>query len=189
MILVPGWLPNAGAAAGTPKSPPPDSETAPLGSRQVNQNPDRAVPPGGDRANENQCDTVGAAVATCPSQVTPGAVSFYIPSGGCLTDTNNGDNFIFSGYQYNWIAVYENGVAYPPANNCISNVLDAASNSAYVGLLYTPSAAISLPTRVSFRTEATGGIIADTIDISGQLPLVIFGSSYAPVPPAAKLVS
>jgi hypothetical protein len=188
-ILVPGWMPNAGAAAGTLKSPPPDSETAPLGSRQVNQNPDRAVPPGGDRANENQCDTVGAALATCPSQVTPGAVSFYIPSGGCLTDTNNGDNFIFSGYQYNWIAVYENGVAYPPANYCVSNVLDAASNSAYVGLLYTPSAAISLPTRVSFRTEATGGIIADTIDISGSLPLVVFGSSYAPVPTAAKLVS
>ena len=141
-----------------------------------------------DRANENQCDTVGAALVTCPSQVTPGAVSFYIPSGGCLTDTNNGDNFIFSGYQYNWLAVYENGVAYPPANTC-SNLLDAASNSAYVGLLYTPSAAISLPTRVSFRTEATGGIIADTIDISGQLPLVVYSNAYAPVPPAAKLVS
>jgi hypothetical protein len=188
-ILAIGWAPSAGAAPGTFKSLPPDSETAPLGSRQVNQNPDRAAPPGGDRANENQCDTAGAAPVTCPNQITPGAVSFYIPAGGCLTDTNNGDNFIFSGYQYNWIAVYENGVAYPPANYCISNVLDAASNSAYVGLLYTPSAAISLPTRVSFRTEATGGIIADTIDMSGQLPLVVFSSAYAPVPPAAKLVS
>ena len=187
-ILALGWAPSAGAAAGTFKSYPPDSETAPLGSRQVNQNPDRAVPPGGDRANENQCDAIGGTLATCPNQVTPGAVSFYIPAGGCLTDTNNGDNFIFSGYQYNWIAVYENGAGYAPANTC-SNMLDAASNSAYVGLLYTPSAAISLPTRVSFRTEATGGIIADTIDISGVLPLVVFGSAYAPVPPAAKLVS
>jgi Flp pilus assembly protein TadG len=187
-LLPGGWMPNAGAAAGTLKSPPPDSETAPLGSRQVNQNPDRAVAPGGDRANENQCDSIGGALATCPNQVTPGAVSFYIPAGGCLTDTNNGDNFIFSGYQYNWIAIYENGQGYAPANSC-SNLIDAASNSAYVGLLYTPSASISIPTRVSFRTEATGGIIADTIDISGQLPLVVFGSAYAPVPPAAKLVS
>jgi Flp pilus assembly protein TadG len=187
-LLALGWTPNAGAAAGTLKSPPPDSETAPLGSRQVNQNPDRAVPPSGDRANENQCDTTGATPVTCPSQITPGAVSFYIPAGGCLNDTNNGDNFIFSGYQYNWIAIYENGQGYAPANTC-SNVIDAASNSAYVGLLYTPSASISIPTRVSFRTEATGGIIADTIDISGQLPLVVFGSSYAPVPPAARLVS
>jgi hypothetical protein len=184
------WTPNIAALPGAFEAYPPDSETAPLGSRQVNQNPDRGVTPHGDRANENQCSAIGGAVATCPSQVTPGAVSFYIPGGGtnCLVDTNNGDNFIFSGYQYDWIAVYEPGLANPPANTC-SNLLDAASNSAYVGLLYTPTASISLPTRVAFRTEATGGIIADTISVSGALPLVVFSPSYAPVPPAAKLVS
>ena len=186
--LLSALSPNPLAAPGVIGAYPPDSETAPLGSRQVNQNPDRAASPHGDRANENQCDATGGAPATCPSPVTPGAVSFYIPS-GCLTDTNNGDNFIFGGYQYNWIAVYEPGRAYPPANTCPTNLLDAASNSAYVGLLYTPSAGISLPTRVAFRTEATGGIIADTISISGQLPLVVFSTSYAPVPPAARLVS
>jgi hypothetical protein len=169
-------------------SSPPDSETAPLGSRQVNQNPDRGVPPRGDRANENQCDTTVGTLAACPNQVTPGAVSFYIPAGGCLNDTNNGDNFIFGGYQYNWIAVYENGTGYPPANTC-ANLIDAATNSAYVGLLYVPAASISIPTRIAFRTEATGGIIADTISISGQLPLVVYSGAYAPVPPAAKLVS
>ena len=188
LILTLGWTPT-GAAPGTPGAYPPDSETAPLGARQVNQNPDRAVPPLGDRANENQCATSAGFAAACPSQVTPGAVSFYIPAFGCLNLTNNGDNFIFGGYQYNWITVYENGPAYPPANTCPSNTLDAATNSAYVGLLYTPSAGISLPTRSSFRTEATGGIIADTISISGQLPLIVFSSAYAPVPPAAKLVS
>jgi hypothetical protein len=185
------FIPNSLALPGVIGAPPPDSETAPLGSRQVNQNPDRGTSPRGDRANENQCAATGGAVATCPSQVTPGAVSFYIPGPGatnCLVDTNNGDNFIFSGYQYDWIAVYEPGLAYPPANTC-ANLLDAASNSAYVGLLYTPTASISLPTRIAFRTEATGGIIADTISISGQLPLVVFSPSYAPVPPAAKLVS
>jgi hypothetical protein len=186
-ILSLGWTPT-GAPAGAIGSYPPDSETAPLGSRQVNQNPDRAVPPHGDRANENQCDAIAGTLATCPSQVTPGAVSFYIPAGGCLTDTNNGDNFIFGGYQYNWIAVYEPGAAHPPVNSC-ANLLDAASNSAYVGLLYTPSASISIPTRIAFRTEATGGIIADTLSISGQLPLVVFSTSYAPTPPAARLVS
>ncbi len=189
-ILRLGWTPT-GAMPGVIGAHPPDSETAPLGSRQVNQNPDRATPPGGDRANENQCDTLGATLATCPNQVTPGAVSFYIPAGGpgnCLFDTNNGDNFIFGGYQYNWIVVYEPGLANPPANMC-ANLLDAASNSAYVGLLYTPSASIDIPTRVAFRTEATGGIIADTISLTGQLPLVVFSTAYAPVAPAAKLVS
>lgn len=189
-ILSLGWTPMLAAAPGAPKAYPPDGETAPLGSRQVNQNADRAVPPRGDRANENQCDTIGGALATCPDQITPGAVSLYIPAGGCLVDTNNGDNFIFSGYQYNWIAVYEPGFGHPPANMCpTGNVLDAASSSAYVGLLYTPAASISLPTRIAFRTEATGGIIADTISISGQLPLVIFSTDYAPVPQAARLVS
>jgi Flp pilus assembly protein TadG len=187
-LLGGSWMPIPGAAPGTTGAPPPDGETAPLGNRQVNQNPDRAVAPGGDRANENQCATLGGSLATCPSQVTPGAVSFYIPSGGCLTDTNNGDNFVFGGYQYNWLAVYEPGLGHAPANNC-SNLLDAASNSAYVGLLYTPAASMDIPTRVAFRTEATGGIIADTITFSGTLPLVVFSASYAPMPPAAKLVA
>jgi Flp pilus assembly protein TadG len=186
--LGPPWMPNSFAAPGVMGAYPPDSETAPLGFRQVNQNPDRAVPPHGDRANENQCDTVVGALATCPSAITPGAVVISIPAGGCLTDTNNGDNFIFSGYQFNWMAIYEPGIANPPANTC-SNLLDAASNSAYVGLIYTPSAAIDIPTRVGFRTEATGGIIADTIAFTGALPLVVFSSAYAPMPPAARLVS
>ena len=187
LTLTPLWAPN-GSAPGNPGSAPPDSETAPLGSRSVNQNPDRAVLPRGDRANENQCAKLNGTPATCPGPITPGAVALYIPSGGCLVYTNNGDNFIFSGYQYNWIVLYEPGRANPPANTC-SNLLDAASNSALIGLFYTPSAAVDIPTRSAVRTEATGGFIADTITFSGTLPLVVFSSDYAPVPPAAKLVS
>jgi hypothetical protein len=100
--------------------------------------------------------------------------------------TNNGDNFIFSGYQYNWIVLFEPGQAYPPANTC-SNLLDAASNSALIGLFYTPSAAVNIPTRAAVRTEHTGGFIADTISFTGTLPLVVFSSDYAPSPPAARL--
>jgi hypothetical protein len=112
----------------------------------------------------------------------------YIPSGGCLTDTNNGDNFVFGGYQYNWIVMYEPGAAFPPANICPpGNLLDAASNSAYVGLMYTPAADVNIPTRAAFRTEATGGIIADQITFSGQLPLIVSSPAYSPVPPAARL--
>jgi hypothetical protein len=184
--LLGAFAPNPLAAPGVIGSYPPDSETAPLGSRQVNQNPDRAVPPRGDRANENQCDAVGGVPATCPSRVTPGAVSFYIPS-GCLVDTNNGDNFVFSGYQYNWIAIYEPGFQRPPANACPNNLMDAASNSAYVGLVYLPAASLDVPTRVGFRTEATGGIIANTITFSGPLPLIVSSPAYSPVPPAARL--
>ncbi|MDQ2939590.1 MAG: hypothetical protein M3R23_03565, partial [Actinomycetota bacterium] len=182
-----GWSPN-GSAPGNPGSAPPDSETAPLGFRQVNQNPMRGVSPRGDRANENQCANLNGSPAACPGPITPGAVSLYIPSGGCLVYTNNGDNFIFSGYQYNWIVLYEPGRANPPANTC-SNLLDAASNSALIGLVYTPAAAVEIPTRAAVRTEHTGGFIANTITFSGTMPLVVFSSDYAPAPPAAKLVA
>ena len=86
------------------------------------------------------------------------------------------------------MAIYEPGVRNPPANTC-TNLLDAASNSAYVGLIYAPAASINIPTRVGFRTEATGGVIADTITFSRQLPLIVFSPDYAPVTPAARLVS
>jgi Flp pilus assembly protein TadG len=187
-ILNAGSTPNALAAPGVIGSYPPDGETAPLGSRQTNQNPDRGVPPRGDRANENQCTSIGGALATCPAAITPGAVAFYIPAtgGGCLVDTNNGDNFLFSGYQYNWIAIYEPGFARPPANQC-ANLMDAATNSAYVGLVYVPAASLDFPTRVAFRVEATGGIIAGTITFSGTLPLIVSSPNYSPVPPAARL--
>src|SRR5450759_5340334 len=57
---------------------PPAGETPPLRVNLPNQNPDRAAPPGGHPANENQCDTIGGAATTCPSAVTPGAVEFYL---------------------------------------------------------------------------------------------------------------
>jgi len=185
-ILSLTWAPSAFAAPGTIGAYPPDGQTSPLGSRQVNSNANRGVPPRGDRANENQCAGGGGAPVACPGPITPGAVSLYIPSGGCLVYTNNGDNFIFSGYQYNWIVLYEPGRANPPANTC-SNLLDAASNSALIGLVYTPSAAVNIPTRAAVRTEHTGGFIADTFSFTGTLPLVVFSSDYAPSPPAARL--
>jgi len=167
---------------------PPASETPPLRVNLPNQNPDRAAPPGGDRANENQCDTIGGAATTCPGAVTPGAVEFYIPSGGCLNATTLADNFLFSGYQYDWIMVYEPGQSYPPANTC-SNLMGAEADSAWVGLIYTPAAALTVQKAATFRTEATGGLLADTISFTGQLPTIIGSANFQPAPPATRLTS
>jgi len=165
---------------------PPSGETAPLKSNLPNENANRAAPPAGDRANENHCDTVAGALTTCPGAVTPGAVVFFIPSGGCLSASSSGDNYFFGGYQYNWIVIYEPGAANPPANTC-SNVMGAASDSAFIGLVYTPSAALSVLKATAFRTDEMGGLMAYTISFTGQLPNIIGTSDYAPVPPAAKL--
>ena len=185
-LLGGAFNPNAAAAPDTPGAYPPSGETAPLNINLPNQNPDRATSPAGDRANENQCTTTNGATTTCPGAITPGAVEFYIPSGGCLNATSSADNFLFTGYQYDWLMVYEPGAAYPPANTC-ANVLGAAADSAWVGLIYTPSASLNVTKAATFRTEATGGLMADTISFTGQLPTIIYSSAYAPVPPAARL--
>jgi len=186
-LLGVGFNPNALAAPGVYGSYPPDGETAPLHSNLPNENANRANPPHGDRANENQCDTVAAALTTCAGPITPGAVAFVIPSGGCLNDTTSGDNVVFSGYQYNWMVVYEAGAAYPPANTC-SNFIGAASDSAFVGFFYAPSASITISKASSFRTDEVGGVMGNTVTFTGQLPTILGDpAEYGPVPPAAKL--
>lgn len=182
------FAPNAMAAPGVTGSYPPSGETPPLKSNLPNQNPARANPPAGDRANENACAAVVGTAAACPAPITPGAVEFYIPAGGCLNATTSADNFLFSGYQYDWIVVYEPGSGHPPANTC-SNMLGAEADSAWVGLIYTPSASITINKAATFRTEATGGLIADKITFAGQLPTIEYSQAYAPVPPASRLTS
>jgi Flp pilus assembly protein TadG len=183
------FAPNAMAPPGTLGSYPPDSETAPTAAGLPNQNADRAAPPAGDRANENQCDTIGGALTTCPGAITPGAVAYYIPNGSCLSDPNGGDNYVFSGYQFNWMAVYEPGVGQVEPENTCANVMGASTASAYIGLVYLPAASLNIPTSVGFRTDATGGVIADTITFTGNLPTMTGNSAYMPVQPAARLVS
>ncbi|HEX2646925.1 MAG TPA: hypothetical protein VHO95_06830, partial [Candidatus Dormibacteraeota bacterium] len=179
--------PNPLAAPGVIGAYPPSSETPPLRVNLPNQNPDRATPPAGDRANENQCSSVVGAAVACPGPITPGAVEFYIPSTGCLNATTSGDNFLFSGYQYNWIMLYEPGYGNPPANVC-TNMLGAQADSAWVGEMYAPAAALNVSKAATFRTEATGGLMADTISFTGQLPTLIYSRDYAPTPPATRLV-
>jgi hypothetical protein len=177
------------APPGVIGSYPPAAQTPPLRNNLPNENANRTAPPGGDRANENQCDSLAGVLVLCPGAVTPGAVSFYLPSGGCLNDTSSGDNYVFSGYQYNWIVIYEPGPANPPANTC-NNMLGAATDSAFIGLVYTPSASISVQKASAFRTDESGGVIANTLSFSGQLPTIIGNTAeYGPVPQASRLTS
>lgn len=188
-VLGPPFAPNLLAPPGVLGSPPPSSETAPVKNNLANDNADRAPPPDGDRANENQCDSVGGALVTCPGRVTPGAVEFYIPSGACLNDSTQGDNLLFGGYQYDWIVVYEPGRAFPPANTC-ANFLGAATDSAYIGFIYAPAASLNIQKASTFRTDETGGVMADTITFTGQLPTIIGDpADYGPAPPASRLIS
>ena len=179
--LAPPFGPSATAAPGTTGAYPPDGETAPLSSGLPNQNPARGPGSRGDRANENNCETVVPTYATCPAPISPGAVELYVPAGGCMTTSNGGDTYLFSGYHYNWVSVYE-----PAANACAVG-LGAASNSAYIGLVYAPGAAVAISSPYAFETVGTGGVIADTVAFSGTMPSIAYNAAYAPVPPASRL--
>jgi Flp pilus assembly protein TadG len=174
------FAPSAVAAAGTFESYVPASETAPLSAGLPNSNPPQGVGSGGDRANERNCESVAGSYVSCPAQITPGAVEFYIPS-GCLS-TTSGDTYVFSGFQYDWLSVYE-----PPANACLNNRLGGAANSAYVGLVYAPSAGVSVTSAYSFEVAGTGGVMAGTVSFTGALPSIIYDASFAPVPQASRL--
>ncbi|HVC78625.1 MAG TPA: pilus assembly protein TadG-related protein [Candidatus Micrarchaeaceae archaeon] len=182
------FAPNAAAAPGTYGAYPPSPETSPLSGNLPNENANRTAPPAGDRANENQCVTVGGALASCPAAITPGAVSYVIPNGACLTDTSAGDTYVFGGYQYDWLLVYEPGLANPPANTC-SNTMGAATDTAFIGLVYMPSASVTIQKATAFKTDETGGVIANTVTFTGQLPTIIGNTGYSPVQPGSKLIS
>jgi Flp pilus assembly protein TadG len=179
------WAPNAAAAPGTSGSYPPDPETGPVAAGLPNQNAARVAGGRGDRGDENNCETVGGVYTACPAAITPGAVELYFPAGGCFTN-NGGDNYVFSGYQYNWVSLYEPGPANPPANGC-TNTFGAGSNSAYVGLVYTPSARASITSSSAFEAPGAGGIIADSFTFTNAMPRLAFSAAYAPVPPATRI--
>ena len=175
------FAPNAAAPPGTTGAYPPDPETAPLGPGLPNQNPPSGAGGSGDRANENDCRSIGGAYEACPGPVTPGAVELNYPAGSCLLTGNGGDIYVFSGNQYNWLAVYQ-----PPANGC-TDTLGAAANSAYIGLVYAPSATVDITSSFTFEAAGVGGVIASSIAFSGSLPSITFNALYAPVPPAGRL--
>ncbi|HKV87154.1 MAG TPA: pilus assembly protein TadG-related protein [Candidatus Dormibacteraeota bacterium] len=180
-LLPDSFAPNSGAAADTYEAYPPDPEIAPLNASLPNQNPTRGANAAGDRANENNCESATGMFASCPTAVTPGAVEFYLPGTSCLTSSNGANTYVFSGYQYDWISVNA------PGGGC-TETLGAASNSAYVGLVYAPLSTVSVASAYGFEVAACGGVMAATVNFTGTLPAITYGSDYAPVPPASRLI-
>ena len=186
--LGPPFAPSSIVGAGLPGSYPPNPETAPLLPSLPNQNPPTAAGASGDRANENNCESLSGVYASCPGPVTPGAVVFYFPSPSCLINILAGDDYYFSGYQYNWMAFYEPGAGSPPANTC-GAILGSNLNSALIGLLYAPAAPITVSGPYAFESPAMGGIISNTISFTGVLPTLNFSPAYAPWPFASRIIS
>jgi hypothetical protein len=174
-------VPDSSIPAGTCGALMPDALTAPFSAGLPGQVPARAAPPRGDLANYNLCAAAGAS-ATCPAAITPGAMQLYLP-GGCLTLGAGADSFLFSGAQYNWIILHE-----PATNKCANNSVSGLSNTAFVGMIYTPGAGFTFGSGNAMQTPDFGGIIADNITISnaGGLSLGL-NPDVAPAKPAVRL--
>jgi len=162
----------AGWPSGAPS--PPDGEGMPLAPGLPNADPAPAAPPGGDLANEKHCVdvTTGGNIA-CPGAVTPGAVAFVIPGGAggsppCMNLQGGGDIYVYSGYQYQRILLFEPGPEQaPPANTCLNNVAGHGITS-LIGIFYIPAASVTIIGNSSYLAASAGGVIAWTANVKGS---------------------
>ena len=152
---------------------PPDGEAMPAAAGLPNSDPPKAVPPHGDMANENYCvdPSTGNPVA-CRSPYTPGAVVLFVPGPGsnqqCLNLQGGGDIYLFSGYQYNRVLIFEPGPEQsPPPNTCPNNIAGHGLTS-LIGILYTPAANDTIIGNHSYLATISGGVIAWTVSIQGN---------------------
>lgn len=152
---------------------PPDQEGMPLGTGLPNADPAPGTPPRGDLANAGHCvDTTTGANVACPSGWTVGAVQFFIPGGGnqstCLNLQGGGDIWVYSGYQYQRILLFEPGPEQPaPANTCLNNVAGHGLTS-LIGIFYLPAASVTIIGSSNFVATIAGGVIAWTASVKGN---------------------
>ncbi len=166
---------NATFPANWPAGQPslPDGAGLPLLAGLPNANPPAATPPHGDLANEGHCaDPATGNNIACPGAMTPGAVVFVIPGGGgtqvCLNLQGGGDVYIFSGYQYQRILLFEPGPEQqPPANTCLNNVAGHGITS-LIGIFYIPAASVTIIGNSSYLATIAGGVIAWTASVKGN---------------------
>jgi len=157
----------AGWPAGQPS--PPDQEGLPLANGLPNANPPPGIPPRGDLANEGHCvdPSTGNAVA-CPGAWTPGAVVFFIPSGGCLDQHGTGDMYLFSGYQYQRVVLFEPGPEQSSQPNvCSGNKVNGTGFTSLIGIFYMPAAAVTINGNSAYQATIAGGVVAWTASIIG----------------------
>jgi len=147
---------------------PPDGQRLPLAASLPNTNPAAGVPPRGDIANEGHCvDTSTGRNAACPSACSPGAVVFFIPSGGCLDLHGGGDSYLYSGYQFNRVLLFEPGPEQSSLPNTCSNTINGNGFTSLIGIVYLPAANVTINGSNTYQATIAGGVIAWTATITG----------------------
>ncbi|TME69885.1 MAG: hypothetical protein E6I50_05615 [Chloroflexi bacterium] len=183
---------NASFPAGWPAgfASPPDQENPPLAATLPNSDAAAGTPPRGDLANESQCvdPSTGANVVCGLSSVNPGAVILYLPSTGCVSMNGGGDIYVFSGYQYHRVILFEPGPEQSSSPNTCANKLNGHDFTSFIGIFYVPAADITLNGTSRVRATIAGGLIAWTATVLGSENLAITADpSLRAWPPTVRL--
>src|SRR5207245_11635530 len=127
------------------------------------------TPTGGAIAYEGHCvDTATVNAVACPGAWTPGAVVFFIPSGGCLDQHGTGDIYLFSGYQLQRVVLYEPGPEQSAQPNArTGNKVNGTGFTSLIGVFYLPAAAITINGNSAYQATIAGGVIAWTASLIG----------------------
>jgi hypothetical protein len=79
-----------------------------------------------------------------------------------------GDIYVFSGFQYDKILVFEPGPEQaPPANTCLNNVAGHGLTS-LIGIFYVPAAGVTVIGGSNYLATIAGGVICWTITVKGN---------------------
>ncbi len=164
---------------------PPDVQRPPLASTLPNTNPVAATPPRGDLANEGHCvDTSTGSDISCPGPWTPGAVVLYLPSGGCVDLHGGGDSYLFSGYQYQRVLLYEPGPEQSSQPNTCSNNVNGNGFTSLIGMFYVPAASVTINGNNTYQATIAGGVVAWTAAITGTGGVAITADPTLPTFPS-----
>jgi Flp pilus assembly protein TadG len=152
---------------------PPDPERPPLASSLPNTDPAVGTPPSGDLANESHCVNSSGTNVACPNAWTPGAVEFVMPgvtsTMPCLNLRGQGDIYIFSGYNLGRIVLYLPGPEQSSVpNTCANNKVNGNGYTSLIGILYMPSASVTINGNSAYQATIAGGVIAWTATIIGN---------------------
>jgi Flp pilus assembly protein TadG len=152
---------------------PPDPERPPLATILPNTDPAGGTPPSGDLANENHCVNASTgASSACPGGWNPGAIAFVIPGGTptspCLVLHGKGDIYIFSGYQYSRVVLFEPGPEQSGVpNTCGGNIVNGNGFTSLIGVFYMPAASVTINGNSAYQATIAGGVIAWTASVIG----------------------
>ena len=86
----------------------------------------------------------------------------------CLNLQGGGDIYLFSGYQYQRVLLFEPGPQQqPPANTCLNNAAGHGLTS-LIGIFYLPAASITITGNSSYFATIAGGVIAWSAKVQGN---------------------